>query len=388
MRVLHLVGFYPEIGGPYTVIKNLLLKLVEKGVSVKVLSPLPKNYDREKIEFVKTLPFSVEYIEEQLPRYIWPSFSLKFFKKINEESKKYDLLHSALIFDFYNLPLLLQKTPFICSPHGTFMQEAYKMKLFKRVKKDIFLEIIGKRILEKSEFIHLLTEEEKRHFLQFFPEFEDKIRVIPNGLILSELEADLTKEDLLKKYPYLKDKKIILFLSRINWIKGLDLLIPAFAKLSSKMKNVHLIIAGKDDGDGYENKVRRWVEEYNLNDSITFAGFVSGKDKLLLLYGSDIFVLPSYSEGLPTAVLEAMSMGLPVVITDKCGITHELVNNNAGIIVQTNIESIYEGMKRLLEDENLRKTISKNGKRLVMEYYNIEKVADKMIEMYEEVLRK
>ncbi len=88
MKVLHMVGFYPEIGGPYTVIQNLLLKLVEKGIGVKVLSPLPKNYDKKKIEFVKTLSFPVEYIEEQLPRYIWPSFSLKFFKKINEEVKE------------------------------------------------------------------------------------------------------------------------------------------------------------------------------------------------------------------------------------------------------------------------------------------------------------
>ncbi len=388
MRVLHIVGFYPEIGGPYAVVKNLLLKLVEKGVDVKVLSPLPKNYDRKKIEFVKTLPFSVEYIEEQLPRFIWPSFSLKFFEKINEEAKRYDLIYLAGLFDFYSIPVLLNNHKFIFSSHGTFMQEAYKMKLFKRVKKDVFLKLLGKRILENAKLIHLLTEEEKRHFLQFFPEFEDKIRVVPNGLILSELEADLTKEDLLKKYPYLKDKKIILFLSRINWIKGLDLLIPAFAQLHSEMKEVHLIIAGKDDGDGYENKVKEWVKKYNLNDSVTFTGLVTGKDKLILLYGSDIFVLPSYSEGLPTAVLEAMSVGLPIVITDKCGITDEVVSNNTGLIVQTNIESVYEGMKKLLENGSLRKTISENGIRLVREYYNIDKVADKMIEMYEEALKK
>ncbi|ADR19871.1 glycosyltransferase [Calditerrivibrio nitroreducens] len=388
MKVLFILGFYPEIGGPYTNVKNLLLKLVEKGVDVKVLSPLPKNYDKKKIEFIKKLPFPVEYIKEQLPRYIWPSFSLKFFKKINEEAKRYDLFHSAMIFDFYNLPLLLQKTPFICSPRGTFMQEAYKMKLFKRVKKDVFLKLSGKRILEKARFIHLITEEEKRHFLQFFPEFEDKIRVVSNGLILPEFEADLTKEDLLKKYPYLKDKKIILFLSRVNWKKGLDLLIPAFAQLHSEMKDVHLIIAGKDDGDSYENKVKEWVKKYNLNDSVTFTGLVTGKDKLILLYGSDIFVLPSYSENFGVAVVEAMACGLPVVISDKVGISNEIKANNAGLIVQTNIESIYEGMKKLLENGSLRKTISENGIRLVREYYNIEKVADKMIEMYEEALKK
>jgi len=267
------------------------------------------------------------------------------------------------------------------------MKEAYEIKKFKKLKKDIFMFLIGKKILRKVLKIHLITEEEKRHFLQFFPELEEKIRVVPNGLILSEFEADLTKKDLLKKYPYLKDKKIILFLSRINWKKGIDLLIPAFAKLHSEMKDVHLIIAGKDDGDGYENKVRKWVKEYNLNDSVTFTGLVTGKDKLMLLYGSDIFVLPSYSENFGVAIIEAMVCGCPVVVSDKVAITDKIKSQNAGIIVQTNIESIYEGMKKLLKDEELRKTVSENGRRLVKEYYNIEKVADKMIEMYEEVLK-
>ncbi|MGC8742911.1 MAG: glycosyltransferase [Verrucomicrobiia bacterium] len=386
LKILHILGFYPEIGGPYMSVKSLLLKLVEKGVDVKVLSPLPKNYDKRKLEFIKTLTFPVEYIEEQIPRFIWPSFSLKFFKRIKEESKKYDSIYLAGLFDFYSILVLLSNYKYVYGSHGTFMQEAYKMKLFKRVKKDVFLKLIGKRILEKAKFIHLKTEEEKKHFLQFFPEFIDKIRVVPNGLILSELEANLTKEDLLKKYPCLKDKKIILFLSRINWKKGLDLLIPAFSRLCSERRDVHLIIAGKDDGDGYENKVRAWIKEYNLNNSVTFTGLVTGMDKLLLFYGSDIFVLPSYSENFGVAVIEAIYCGCPVVISDKVALSEEIKYNNAGIIVKTNLESIYQGMKKLLEDENLRKTVSENGKKMVKEYYDIEEVADKMIEMYKEAV--
>jgi len=386
MKVLYILGFYPEIGGPYTVVKNLLLKLVEKGVDVKVLSPLPKNYDKRKLEFIKTLTFPVEYIEEQLPRFIWPSFSLKFFKRIKEESKKYDLIYLAGLFDFYAIILLLANKAFIYGPHGTFMQEAYKMRILKKFKKDIFMFLVGRRMLKKAKLIHIKTEDEKKHFLSFFPEFQEKLRVVPNGLILSDLEASLTKETLLNKYPHLKDREIILFLGRINWIKGLDLLIPAFSKLYSERKDLHLIIAGKDDGDDYEKKVKKLIKEYNLEDSVTFTGMVTGVDKLLLLYGSDIFVLPSYSENFGVAVIEAMACGLPVVISDKVGISNEIKSNNAGIIVQTNTESVYEGMKRLLEDDNLRKTISENGRRLIKEYYNIEKVADKMIEMYKEAV--
>jgi len=386
MKILHLVGFYPEIGGPFSVIKELLIKISEKGVNSKVLSSIPKNYDKKKFNFIKDLPFEVEYIEEQLPRFIMPSFSLKFINKIKQEET--DLIHVAMPFDFYNIATYFSKKPYLVSLHGTFMKEAYKMMRFKKLKKDFYMSIIGKKILKKAKFIHLLTQEEKEHFLEFYSEFESKIRVIPNGLDLSQFEVDLNKSDLINKYPHLKDKKIILFLSRINWKKGLDILIPAFAKLHNEDKSFHLLIAGKDDGDGYEKKARQWVSEYGLSDTVTFAGLLTGRDKFMAFYGSDVFVLPSYSEGLPTAVIEAMACRLPVVVSDKVGMYREVSEYNAGIIVETNVDSLYKGMKALLDNPGLREEVSRNGKRMVYDLYDINNVADKMIKMYEEAINR
>jgi glycosyltransferase involved in cell wall biosynthesis len=386
MKILHLVGFYPEIGGPFTVIKELLIKLSEKGINIKVLSPIPKKYDRKKLEFVKGLPFKVEYIEEQLPRFLVPSFSLIFINRIRDLSKIYDLLHLSGIFDFYSIPIIYNNIKFVYSAHGTFMKEAYKVGKLKKLKKDLYINIIGGKILKKAKFIHLLTQEEQEHFLEFFPEFEHKIRIIPNGLDLSQFEVNLNKSDLIEKYPQLKDKKIVLFLSRINWIKGLDILIPSFAKLYKEDKNCHLLIAGKDDGDGYEKKARQWVSVYGLSDAVTFAGLLTGRDKFMAFYGSDVFVLPSYSEGLPTAVIEAMACRLPVVVSDKVGMYREISEYNAGIIVETNVDSLYKGMKTLLENPKLREELSRNGKRMVYDLYDINNVADKMIKVYEEAI--
>jgi glycosyltransferase involved in cell wall biosynthesis len=386
MKILHLVGFYPEIGGPFTVIKELLIKLSEKGINVKVLSPIPKNYDKDKLSFIKELPFEVEYIEEQLPRFIMPSFSLKFNKRIKELSKYFDLIHLAGIFDFYSVPVVSMDLKFIYSSHGTFMKEAYKMMKLKKLKKDFYMSIIGKKILKKAKFIHLLTQEEKEHFLEFYPEFENKIRVIPNGLDLSQFEIDLNKSDLINKYPYLKDKKIILFLSRINRIKGLDILIPAFAKLHNEDKNYHLLIVGKDDGDGYEKRVRQWVNEYGLTDAVTFTGLLTGKDKLMAFYGSDLFVLPSYSENFGVAVVEAMACGVPIVVSDKVGISREIKQYNAGTIVKTNVDDVYSGIKNVFQNLDEAKDMALNAKKMVHNLYDINKVADEMIKMYEEAI--
>jgi len=384
MKVLHLIGFYPEIGGPFSVIKELLIKLSQKEISIKVLSPIPKNYDKEKLIFIKDLPFEVEYIEEQLPRFIMPSFSLKFIDKIKQE--EIDLIHISMPFDFYNIATYFSKKPYLISLHGTFMKEAYKMMKLKKIKKDFYMNIIGKKILKKAKFIHLLTQEEKEHFLEFYPEFENKIRIIPNGLDLSQFEVNLNKSDLIKKYPHLKDKKIILFLSRINWKKGLDVLIPAFAKLHNEDKNYHLLIVGKDDGDGFEKRVRQWVNEYGLTDAVTFTGLLIGEDKLMAFYGSNLFVLTSYSEGLPTAVIEAMACGIPIVVSDKVGISREIMQYNAGTIVKTNVDDVYNGIKKVFSNLDKAKERALNGKKMVYNLYDINKVADEMIKMYEETI--
>ncbi|MGC8886310.1 MAG: glycosyltransferase, partial [Verrucomicrobiia bacterium] len=244
--------------------------------------------------------------------------------------------------------------------------------------------IIGKRILEKAKIIHLITEEEREHFLEFYPEFEEKLRVIPNGIDLTQFEVEIEKSELLKKYPQLKDKKVILFLSRINWKKGLDLLIPAFAKLYSERKDIHLLIVGKDDGDNYESKVKNWVKEYNLEKAVTFTGLLTGRDKLTAFYGSDIFVLPSYSENFGIAIIEAMACGLPVVVSDKVGITREIKRYDAGIIVKTDVDSVYRGLKYALETDLSQKV--ENAKKMVKELYNIDRVVDKVIGIYEEAL--
>jgi len=292
----------------------------------------------------------------------------------------------AGIFDFYSIPVVSMDLKFIYSSHGTFMKEAYKMMKLKKMKKDFYMNIIGKKILKKANRIHLLTQEEREHFLEFYPEFENKIRVVPNGLDLSQYEVSLSKSDLINKYPNLKDKKIILFLSRINWKKGLDILIPAFAKLHNEDKSFHLLIAGKDDGDGYEKKARQWVSEYGLSDTVTFAGLLTGRDKFMAFYGSDVFVLPSYSEGLPTAVIEAMVCGIPIVVSDKVGISREIMQYNAGTIVKTDLDDVYNGIKNVFSNLDKAKEMALNGKKMVHNLYDINKVADEMIKMYEEAI--
>lgn len=211
--------------------------------------------------------------------------------------------------------------------------------------------------------------------------------VVPNGIDLSVFSVLPPKEILKEKFPELRGKKIILFLSRIHRNKGLDTLIRAFAVIAKEQADVHLVIAGRDDGDGYEKALRKSVSSYNLGSRVSFVGMLSGREKLEAFTGSDIFVLPSYSESFGMACVEAMACGVPVIISDKVGIHKEVMKNNACIVVEPKIDSLYKGIKSLLENDSLRQKIGLNGRKFTEKYYNIEKAADMMIEEYKNILK-
>ncbi len=386
MKILYLSGFYPEIGGPFFALKTLLTKISNKGIDVSVISPLPKYYDKSRLKFVENLSFNIIYVKENLPRKIFPSFSLKLINPIKHESENCDLIHLNGVFDFYSAVVaLFLNTPYVLSLRGSFMRDAYKLTRFKAFTKNIFMKLIGWRIIDKASFIHVMCQKELKEFLCFFPDLREKVRVIPNGLDLNEFQSFVSKGEFAKKYPVLRNTRYIIFLGRLHKIKGIDLLISAFDMIA-KEKDLYLVIAGEDDdGDGYKKKVKKWVKDFNLKNRVIFTGMLSGDDKLSALYNAEVFVLPSYSENFGIAAVEAMACGTPVVISDKVGIHREIEQNKAGIVVKTNPGGVYEGIKTLLDNENLRKQIAGNGRKMVEKYYDINKVADKMIEMYEEV---
>lgn len=387
MKILFVTGFYPEIGGPFTVFLNLLLKLSEKNIDVKVISPIPKGYEIDKLSFISELPFKVIYIREQLPRNIAPSFSLEFFDCIKQESKHVDLIYLAGIFDLYSIPVYLSGKPYIYGLHGTFMKGAFEGSIFKRIKKTIFMKTIGRKILENATKIHCVSHEEWIHFLEYFPELENKVVLIPNGINIMDCCSEYYKNNPIKRVNS-RQEKMLLFLGRIHPIKGLDILIQAFSKLRKEKRDVRLIIAGRDDGDGYEKVVREWVRTYGLEEVVSLVGFITGEEKIKLICSVDALILPSYSEGLPTAVIEAMNCYVPVIVSDRVGMCREIKDRKAGILIGPTVEGVYNGLKTWLNmKESELKEMVLRAKSMIDELYDIEKVVDKMIKLFEEAIK-
>lgn len=271
------------------------------------------------------------------------------------------------------------KIPYIICPHGMLDHWSLRRSRWKKV---ICAAISERRNLDKASGIRFLNDEELEEAKDFglkAPTF-----VLPNGVDLMGFDSLPQKKILEQNYPETKDKVIALFLGRIHPKKGFDLLIPALFEVRKNFPDLHLIIAGPDEG-GYKKQVTHLISKYSLDKAVTFTGFVIGDSKKTLLGGADFFVLPSYQEGDSVAIKEAMASCLPVLITPACHFP-EVTFSQTGIIVNTRVEEISEALIQLSRNSDLRKQMGKNARTLIEDRYTWDHVVDHLIEIYKDIL--
>lgn len=199
-----------------------------------------------------------------------------------------------------------------------------------------------------------------------------------------EMVSNLDKEKLFVKYENTKRTINLLFLARIEKGKGIYELIESFEILNSKYENFHLTIAG----DGTEElKLKEYVETKRLS-KVDFKGFVSGSSKVQLFSESHLFIFPSYTEGMPTSVLEAMAFGLPVVTTEVGALIDFFKNGQNGYMskLPPNPSKIVSDIEHLILDKRLMKQISLNNYLYAKKHFLASQVAINNEEIFQEIL--
>lgn len=198
--------------------------------------------------------------------------------------------------------------------------------------------------------------------------------VLPNGVKLPVERSAAELAELAARFPRTGKRRAI-FLSRIHSKKGLDLLIPAWAGLPSELtRDWELLLFGPDEG-GYASQVAGWIEQAGLGESVKLMGSVTGAAKEAAFRSADLFVLPSYSEGFPMAVLEASSYGLPVVQTSECNFPELTAAQGAWECVP-NLEDLKKSLTLALAcDDAERRQRGGAGLQLVRENYSWTSIA-------------
>ncbi len=274
------------------------------------------------------------------------------------------------------------KTPYVVSPRG--MLDAWALKN-SAWKKKLAGWLFENRHLRSAACIHALCESEYQSIRAYG--LKNPVAIIPNGIDLPDLSAEQRVPPWSSKVG--ADKKVLLYLGRIHPKKGLENLIEAWSILKNAGSGLsggwRLVIAGWSQG-GHEQQLKWLTQKLGLTNSISFAGPLYGEAKDAALRSAKVFILPSFSEGLPMSVLEAWSYSLPVLMTRFCNIP-EGFGANAAIEIQPQADSIAEGLKKFIASStDDQRQIGQNGVELVKDTFTWPKIATQMVDVYKWVL--
>ena len=195
----------------------------------------------------------------------------------------------------------------------------------------------------------------------------------------SNIDSDVA-EQYRKELGITKGDLVIGFTGRLVRDKGIIELVQAFEHVQSELPNVKLLLVGRlEERDALPLDV---VESIKKNPNIITTGYVLNSTIENYYSLMDLFVLPSYREGFPTSVLEASSMGVPVVTTKATGCIDSIIENETGLFVEHTSEALYGALSRLLQDEQLRTQMGKNGRVFVENNYRQEIVWNEIEKLY------
>ena len=263
--------------------------------------------------------------------------------------------------------VLLFRKPVILHAHGSEFRLFYS-KLTPRIK-----QLLGWVFSRCSRFI-VLSESWKNFYITSLGLKDEQVVVLANPVKLPP------------QVPHRPSSKEVnlLFLGRIGQRKGAFDLIKAFAALPIEQKNQAKLIIG---GDGEVEQAKSLVQSLNLTAYITVPGWVEPEQRDELLAKADVFILPSYNEGLPMAILEAMGWGLPAITTPVGGIPELVTNRKDGLLVNPgNIEQLLEAIKSLIKNESLRLKLGDNAKKRVAPF-DIQNYCVSLLEIYRSAVR-
>jgi glycosyltransferase involved in cell wall biosynthesis len=200
--------------------------------------------------------------------------------------------------------------PFVLSTHGGLKW------LGKRTAKYIFDKLWGQAIFRSATKLVAVSPLEEQDARDFGAKPE-QIRLLPN-IVFPEDYTNLPVAGEFRQRWNIREKHIVLFLGRLHWIKGADLLIDALSSPRLSVSDVHLVIAGPDDGQ--ERGLRRKLQGSDLGSHTTFTGYLDHAAKLQALVDASVVVIPSRSEVFAITALEALLCCRPVVLSSACGL--------------------------------------------------------------------
>jgi glycosyltransferase involved in cell wall biosynthesis len=311
-------------------------------------------------------------------RYYISRFTVKRIAKVVAQAGVIHLMGHWVFLNalIYLIAKILRK-PYVVCPAGA-------LPIYGRSKnlKKFYNFIIGQRIIRDADGHVAIAANEISQF-QAYGINSNRVSLIPNGVNAEDFHS--TDAAAFRRKYVLKNHPFIMFMGRLNDIKGPDLVLQAFCNLKNELKGYHLVFAGPDGG--MLAKLKAKVEEFKINDRVHFLGYLGGVDKSQAFYAADLLAIPSRQEAMSIVAIEAGITGTPVLLTDQCGFD-EIVRVGGGQVVTASVSGLQKGLVEILSNPKQLELMGSNLKKHVIDNYTWDKIINKYIKLYEEVLSK
>jgi len=379
MKVLNVNSSQDPVwgGGTGTRTHKMSLTLVNAGITVTVLTTDRGMTPEQQQSYTNIRLIALPTLNA---RFFVPRFSLSQISRLVKEA---DIIHLMGHWSFLNALVWVMakrhKKPYVVCPAGALI-------IFGRSKilKYLYNLIIGKRIIKQAAGHIAITNIEISHFASYGVPKEDII-LIPNAIDEADYQITPAGEKAFRGRCGLGQNSFILFIGRLNSIKGPDLLLSAYGQAKGQLADYHLVFAGPDEG--MKSQLEEAAANLNITNKVHFIGYLDQQAKAQALKAAVLLAIPSRHEAMSIVVLEAGINGTPVLITDQCGF-NEIKDINAGVVVGVSASELKTGLLTILAD---RESLIKHGHNLqtyVRSHYTWRIMVNKYLNLYDNILNK
>jgi len=290
--------------------------------------------------------------------YIPAPFFIKVYKAIRWSDIIVITGHWTLLNIMVYMINKILSRPYLFNPAGA-LHVFGRSGMFKRIYQILF----GHSMLKNAARMIAIPKEEADYFYKLGVS-RNKISVIPNGISMHDFSSQDDK-DFREKFN-IPNKPFVLFMGRLNAIKGPDILLQAFIQIAKKSTDIQLVMAGPDDG--MYRSLKETAQKHQLSDRVHFIGYVSGAEKSEAYHAAEMLVVPSRLEAMSIVALESAACATPVVMTDVCGFS-ELQDAGGGLEVPVSVRALQDAVMTLLADPSKLRSMGVRAQMLIRKEY-------------------
>ena len=399
-RILHVIAsFNPVIGGPAEVIRNIILAHKKLDIEGEVVC-----LDNPNAAFLHNEPFPFTVQALGHVDSFW-FFCPKLTTWLKENSKRFNvvIMHGLWLYPSYavrnalqglnkdlseGISLVTAPPLVLIFPHGMldpYFQQTIRRR-FKAVRNWVYWKLIERRVVREADALLFTCETELLLARRTFSSYQPKQEInVGNGIVAPPPFSVAMADAFLEKCPQVAGRPYLLFLSRIHYKKGVDLLVSAYAAIIEAKPNVKnrlpvLVIAGPGLDTPYGASISQLVQEHpQLENMVYFPGMLIDNAKWGAIYGCEAFSLPSHQENFGIVVAEALACGKPVLISNQVNIWREIIQGSSGIVGDDTLEGTQHAIEQWLSmPECDQHRTAQNARKTFEDYFQMEQVIHRL----------